>query len=89
MHVGQHGRELLDGVDEGDPFEERALVPQQPVELGRVVVAEPAPEHEQMARRDDRGRVELQRAKPPHLTRDYTPVDAAYDTAARIARGES
>jgi hypothetical protein len=28
----------------------------------------------------------IQAAKPPHITRDYTPVDAAYDTAARIAR---
>lgn len=31
----------------------------------------------------------IQRAKPPHSTREYTDVDAAYDGAAYIARGES
>ena len=47
--------------------------------------------HDAKARADERERIAqaIQRAKPPHLTRDYTPVDAAYDTAARIARGES
>ncbi len=28
----------------------------------------------------------IQAARPPHMTRDYTPVDQAYDNAARIAR---
>jgi hypothetical protein len=28
----------------------------------------------------------IQAAKPKHITRDYTPVDQAYDHAARVAR---
>lgn len=32
---------------------------------------------------------EIQSACPPHITRDYTPVDAAYDNAARIARTQT
>lgn len=29
---------------------------------------------------------DIQAAKPPHVTRNYTPIDMAYDDAARIAR---
>lgn len=29
---------------------------------------------------------EINRAKPSHFTRDYTPVDQAWDQAAKVAR---
>ena len=32
---------------------------------------------------------DVQAGCPAHITRDYTPVDAAYDNAARIVRGDA
>lgn len=45
----------------------------------KALAAERAEERERIARA-------IHAAKPRHLTRDYTPVDQAYDEAARIAR---
>ena len=59
-------REIFDRVDEGVPLEQLPVIPQQPVELGRVVPAEPAPEHEPLRRCYDRDRVELEKAETPH-----------------------
>lgn len=38
------------------------------------------------AEHGERIAVAIHEAKPKHFTRDYTPVDAAYDNCARIAR---
>ena len=60
----------LDRPDERVPLEELPLLPQQPVELGRVeAAAEPAPENEPLRRRDRRDRVELQAAEPARRSR--------------------
>ena len=64
LHPREQRRERFLRVDERDPFEELALV-EQALELVAVVLAEPAPEDEELRRRDTRGRVELQAAEPP------------------------
>src|SRR5215468_7011776 len=53
-------REIFDRVHKCAPLEQLPFLPQQPVELGRVVRAEPAPEHEPLRRRDRCDRVELE-----------------------------
>jgi hypothetical protein len=45
-------RKVFDRVNEGVPLEQLPVLPQQSVELGRVVRAQPAPEHEPLGRRD-------------------------------------
>ena len=63
---GAYQRQILDRPDEGMPFEEPLLLPEQPVELGAVVGrAEPAPEHEVLRPRDRLDRVDLEEAEPP------------------------
>ena len=64
-HAADH-RQRLDRPDEGVPLEQRPLLPEQPVELGAVEGAEPAPEHELLRRRDGGDRVELEVAELPH-----------------------
>jgi phosphoserine phosphatase len=51
---------MLDRTDESPPLEERTLVPEQAVELGRVVAPKAAPQDEQVARRQSGRRVELE-----------------------------
>src|SRR5205814_2993033 len=63
-------RKVFDRVDERVPLEQLPVLPQQPVELSRVVPAEPTPEHESLRRRDDRDRVELEEAEPPDRAED-------------------
>ena len=65
-HEGPQERERLDRIHERVELDEPALLPQQPVELGRVEVAEAAPEDEVLRRRDGRDRVELEEAEPPN-----------------------
>ena len=63
-HETPHDGKLLDRPDEGIPLEERALVPQQAVELRHVVRAQSAPEDEVLCGRHGRDRVELQEPEP-------------------------
>src|SRR5438067_2793806 len=56
-HAGADERIVLQRPDERAPLEQLALLPQQAVELGGVVGAEPAPEDELLRRRDGRDRV--------------------------------
>ena len=60
-----HERQVLDRVDERVPLEERALLPEQPVELGAVVAgAEPAEEDEVLRPLDRLDDVDLEEAEP-------------------------
>ena len=60
-----HERQILDRVDEGVPLEQRALLPEQPVEFGAVVAeAEPAEEDEMLRTLDRLDDVDLQEAEP-------------------------
>ena len=59
-HPRPEQRQVLDRVDERTPFDERALLPDQLVQLAGVVGAEPAPGNEVLRRRDGRDRVDLQ-----------------------------
>ena len=61
---GPQQRQRLDRIHERVVLDEPALLPQQPVELGRVEVAEAAPEDEVLRRRDGCDRVELEEAEP-------------------------
>jgi hypothetical protein len=63
-------REVLDRPDECIPLDEPALLPQQAVELGRVIWAEPTPEHELLRRRDGRDRIDLEEAQLPDGVQD-------------------
>ena len=63
-HPRPDQRQVLDRPDERVPLEELPLLPQQPVELGAVVRAEPAPEDEVLRRRHRRDRVDLEEAEP-------------------------
>jgi hypothetical protein len=63
-HAGAHERKRLDRPDVRVPFEELAIDPEQALELGHVVRAEPAPEHELLRRCNRRDRVDLQEAEP-------------------------
>ncbi len=66
-HPRPQQRQILDRPEERIPFDEQPLLPEQPVELGRVVtIAEAAPEHEVLRRGDDGDRVELQEPEVPH-----------------------
>lgn len=47
------------------PFDECALLPEEPTELGGVVLTEPAPEHELLRRGDGRDRVDLEKTELP------------------------
>src|SRR5436309_918324 len=69
-HAGQDQREVLDRPNEGAPFEELALSPEQPIELRHVVGAEAAPEDELLRRGDGCDRVDLQEAKTAHGVED-------------------
>jgi hypothetical protein len=51
-HPGSNERQVFDRPDERVPFEQLSLLPEQPVELGLVERAEPAPEDELLRRRD-------------------------------------
>jgi hypothetical protein len=66
LHARQPRGEVIDGIDERDPLEQHALLPQESVEHGRVVAAQPAPEDEQVAGCHDGGGIELERAQPAH-----------------------
>jgi hypothetical protein len=59
------------------PFDELALFPQQAVELGGIVWAEPAPQNELLRRRDRRDRIDLEEAEVPDRVEDRTcrPVE--------------
>jgi len=64
-HPRPHERQILDWVDERVPLEERAVFPEQPVELGAVVAgAETAEEDEVLRLGDRRDDVDLQEAEP-------------------------
>ena len=63
-------RHVLHGIDERVVLHELALVPQQPVELARVELPEPAVEHELLRRRDRRDRVHLEEAEMPDRLQD-------------------
>jgi hypothetical protein len=65
-HEGPQEWERLDRIDERVEFDEPALLPQQPVDLSRVEVAEAAPEDEVLRRGDGRDRVGLEEAEPPN-----------------------
>ena len=69
-HERLEDRQVLDRIDERAPLDELPLLPQEPVELGGVEGAEPAPEDEMLRRRDRRDRVELEEAEPPHRLED-------------------
>ena len=64
---GANEREVLERVDERVPLEERALLPQQPVELRAVVVRAEAAEQDEVLRALDRlDDVDLEEAEPPN-----------------------
>ena len=65
-HLRLEERQVLDRVDERVPLDERALIPEEAAELGPVVRAEAAPEHEELGALDAAGRVELEEAEAPH-----------------------
>src|SRR3954449_3265807 len=65
-HSRPDERKVLDRPDERAPFEQLALLPEQAVELGGVVRAESAPEHELLRRRDTRDRVDLEEPELSH-----------------------
>ena len=69
-HPRLEEREILDRPDVRVPLEELLLVPEQPIELGDVVRAEPAPEDELLRRRDRRDRVDLEEAEPADRVED-------------------
>ena len=69
MRARSSGR-ILDRPDERVPLDELALLPEQAVELRRVVRPEPAPEHELLRRRDGRDRVDLEEAELPDGVED-------------------
>ena len=58
-HASLEERQVLGGPEERVPFDELALLPEQPVELGPIEGAEPAPEHEVLRRCDGRDGIEL------------------------------
>ena len=65
-HERLQERQVLGRVEERVPLDQLPLVPEQAVELGRVVpAAEPAPEDEMRRRRDRGDRVELEETEPP------------------------
>ena len=62
-----HERQVLDRIDERVPLEERALLPEQPVELDPVVAGpEPAEEDEVLRPLDGLDDVDLEKAEPAH-----------------------
>src|SRR5918995_5302141 len=64
-------RQVLDRINERVPLEERALLPQQPVELRAVVLRpKPAEEHEVLRPLDRRDDVDLEKAEPAHRVED-------------------
>ena len=64
---GANERQVLDRVDERVPLEERALLPQQPVELRAVVArAQPAEEDEVLRALDGLDDVDLEETEPAH-----------------------
>src|SRR5207253_9176216 len=63
-------RQRLGRIDEGVELEELPFLPEQPVELGRVESAEPAPEDEVLGWRDRRDRIELEEPEPAHGVED-------------------
>ena len=63
---GANERQVLERVDERVPLEERALLPQQPVELRAVVARAEAAEEDEVLRALDRlDDVDLEEAEPP------------------------
>ena len=62
--------QVLDRPDERVPLEQPSLFPQEPVELGAVDSAEPAPEDELLRRRDGRDGVHLEEAEAPDRLQD-------------------
>ena len=83
----------VDGVEERAPREERPLLPQQPVELGNVVAAEPREEDELLGACDRPRRVELERAGVVDDLEDrprLRPVEPgrAHREAARLLEGQ-
>src|SRR6476646_992150 len=64
LELAKHVAPVRGGPEEGVPLDELALLPEEAVELaGVVALAEPAPEHEMLRRRDARDRIELQEAQ--------------------------
>ena len=61
-HPCAQQRQVFDGPDERVPVDELALLPEQAVDLRRVVGAEAAPEDELLRRCDGRDRVDLEKA---------------------------
>src|SRR4029078_8570058 len=57
-HQRSEEREVLDRADASGPLEQRALVPEEPVELRTVVRAEPVPENEMLRLGNGRDRGE-------------------------------
>ena len=69
-HPCAQQRKRLDRPHVRVPLEEPALDPEQPLQLGAVVRAETAPEHELLRRRDGRDRIDLEEAEPPDGVED-------------------
>jgi hypothetical protein len=65
-HKRLEDRQVFARVEERAPLDELSLLPKQPVELGGVERAEPAPEYEVLRRRDAGDRVELEEAEAAH-----------------------
>ena len=79
--------ELVTLLDNGEAiWMDSGLSEFKVVEVERVRAALAA--HDRLIEADvgERIAAAIHDAKPPHMTRDYTPVDAAYDNCARIAR---
>src|SRR5207237_1823338 len=66
LHLCADQRQRFDRPDEGIPFEELPLDPEQAVELAGVISTQPAPEHTLLGRRHGRDWIELKEPEPPH-----------------------
>src|SRR5439155_25135372 len=63
-HPSAHERQRLERPDERVPFEQLALLPEQALELGAVVLGPKSAEQDEVLRRGDRGdRVQLEEAE--------------------------
>jgi hypothetical protein len=65
-HPGANERQVLARPDEGGPLEELSLVPDQPVELGRIEVPDPVEQNKVLGPCHGRDRIHLQKPEPAH-----------------------
>src|SRR5579872_5915401 len=66
FHLRANGGQVAHRVEERSPLEKCAVLPEQAIDLGRIVGTQAAPEHKQMAPRHAIRGIQLKKANVPH-----------------------